>query len=264
MSTILEKACATLWTGSDLDEAALLAALARAGSRGVDWADLYFQHIESHDWLLEEGIVKTGHFSIDRGYGLRTVAGERQALSYADDLAARHLLASADDLRSLTGSRSVTMPARLSPQTVRPLYSPDVEATEPSREIELLRHIDRYARSLSPAVRNVTATLQAEVETVLVADLEGRLTADIRPQIYLSVNVLAEQNGRTEQGTSGGGARCGIEHFTRERVEAWCEKAVREAVLQTEARPAPSGVMPVVLGPGWPGILLHEAVGHGL
>ena len=264
MSTILEKACATLWTGSDLDEAALLAALARAGSRGVDWADLYFQHIESHDWLLEEGIVKTGHFSIDRGYGLRTVAGERQALSYGDDLAARHLLASADDLRSLTGSRSVTMPARLSPQTVRPLYSPDVEATEPSREIELLRHIDRYARSLSPAVRNVTATLQAEVETVLVADLEGRLTADIRPQIYLSVNVLAEQKGRTEQGTSGGGARCGIEHFTRERVEAWCEKAVREAVLQTEARPAPSGVMPVVLGPGWPGILLHEAVGHGL
>ena len=264
MSTILEKACATLWTGSDLDEAALLRALARAGSRGVDWADLYFQHIESHDWLLEEGIVKTGHFSIDRGYGLRTVAGERQALSYGDDLAARNLLVSADDLRSLTGTRSVTMPARLSPQTVRPLYSPDVTSAEPSREIELLRHIDRFARSLSPAVRNVTATLQTEIETMLVADLEGRLTADIRPQIYLSVNVLAEQNGRTEQGTSGGGARCGIEHFTRERVEAWCEKAVREAVLQTEARPAPSGVMPVVLGPGWPGILLHEAVGHGL
>ena len=121
MSTILEKACATLWTGSDLDEAALLRALARAGSRGVDWADLYFQHIESHDWLLEERIVKTGHFSIDRGYGLRTVAGERQALSYGDDLAARNLLASADDLRSLTGTRSVTMPARLSAQTVWPL-----------------------------------------------------------------------------------------------------------------------------------------------
>ena len=264
MSTILEKACGTLWTGSDLDEAALFAALARAGSRGVDWADLYFQHIESHDWLLEEGIVKTGHFSIDRGYGLRTIAGERQALSYGDDLVSRNLLASADDLRSLCGPRSVTMPAHFRPQAVRPLYSPDVEAVDPSREIELLRHIDRYARSLSPSVRNVTATLQAEIETVLVADLEGRLTADIRPQIYLSVNVLAEQNGRTEQGTSGGGGRCGIEHFTRDRIETWCEKAVREAVLQTEARPAPSGVMPVVLGPGWPGILLHEAVGHGL
>lgn len=264
MSTILEKACGTLWAGSDLDEAALFAALARAGSRGVDWADLYFQHIESHDWLLEEGIVKTGHFSIDRGYGLRTIAGERQALSYGDDLVSRNLLASADDLRSLCGPRSVTMPAHFRPQAVRPLYSPDVEAVDPSREIELLRHIDRYARSLSPSVRNVTATLQAEIETVLVADLEGRLTADIRPQIYLSVNVLAEQNGRTEQGTSGGGGRCGIEHFTRDRIETWCEKAVREAVLQTEARPAPSGVMPVVLGPGWPGILLHEAVGHGL
>ena len=256
MSTILEKACGTLWTGSDLDEAALFAALARAGSRGVDWADLYFQHIESHDWLLEEGIVKTGHFSIDRGYGLRTIAGERQALSYGDDLVSRNLLASADDLRSLCGPRSVTMPAHFRPQAVRPLYSPDVEAVDPSR--------DRYARSLSPSVRNVTATLQAEIETVLVADLEGRLTADIRPQIYLSVNVLAEQNGHTEQGTSGGGGRCGIEHFSRDRIETWCEKAVREAVLQTEARPAPSGVMPVVLGPGWPGILLHEAVGHGL
>ena len=133
MSTILEKACGTLWAGSDLDEAALFAALARAGSRGVDWADLYFQHIESHDWLLEEGIVKTGHFSIDRGYGLRTIAGERQALSYGDDLVSRNLLASADDLRSLCGPRSVTMPAHFRPQAVRPLYSPNVEAIRPGR-----------------------------------------------------------------------------------------------------------------------------------
>ena len=264
MPTLFDTAARRLWTGTDLDEAALSRTLGTVARRGVDWADLYFQHIESHDWMLEDGFVKTGHFSIDRGFGLRSVVGERQALAYGDELRAGELAEAADKIRSVCGTKTVRFPAVWTRRTFAPAYASIAPGVDSAREIALLTHVDRYVRGRSPLVKIVTATLQIEEDTVLVADLEGGLCADIRPQIYLSISVIVEQNGKTEVGTCGGGARRPFEHFTAERVERWCDTALTEALGNLEARPAPSGVMPVVLGPGWPGILLHEAVGHGL
>ena len=264
MSSTFDIARRTLWKGTDLDDSVLHRTLCLAASGGVDWADLYFQHIESHDWILEDGIVKTGHFSIDRGFGLRTIVGERQALSYGDDMHADALTTAARRVRTLEGHRTHAVPVAMARRSLTPLYRADIETPDALEEIELLRHIDQYLRARSPFVKNVMATLQSEKETVLIATLDGELTADIRPQLYLSISVLVEKAGKSEQGMSGGGARTGFGFLTRERVETWCNRALAEALQNVEAQPAPSGVMPVVLGPGWPGILLHEAVGHGL
>lgn len=264
--TCREAALARLFGREGLDEAGLSRALGELARRRCTWADVYLQETRSRDWLLEDGAVRTGSFTIDRGAGLRLVAGERASLSYTNSLSPAALLRCAKTAAAMSAAgRAGALPA-LSPSAPRELYAPGDELGDACAppQIALLESVDRLARRLDPRVTDVLATYQTESDAVAVAALDGRFLADCRPLAYLSVTVTVESRGCREQATAGGGARAGIAFFTPERVERWVRSAVDEALHNLEAGPAPAGVMPVVLGPGWPGILLHEAVGHGL
>jgi len=251
-----------------LTEAHLARALATIRAHQVDDADLYFQYTRSEGWSLEEGIVKTGSFSIDQGVGVRAVAGEKTAFAYSDDISEAALLDAATTVRSIAASaqqRRVRVPARRVAAS-RSLYpSMDPQASLDSRaKVALLEQVERLARAQDPRVAQVMAGLATEYDVVLVARADGTLAADVRPLIRLSVSVIAEHNGRRESGSAGGGGRMGLAYFDDERIAGYAREAVQAALTNLEARPAPAGEMTVVLGPGWPGVLLHEAVGHGL
>lgn len=255
----------TLLAPSDLDESDLLRALSRLG-KGADWADVYLQETVSRDWLLEEGTLKTGSFTIDRGAGLRAVSGEQASLAYASDLSAAALLRCAESASQMNGSRSSWGPNILKVRTAAPRYQSTTAVSEAdaASQTALLDFIDRTARRADPRVVDVVATIQAESDTVLLAAVDGRLMGDVRPMVYLSITAVVENKGRRERATAGGGGRVSMDFFTETRVSNWIRAAVNEALHNLNAQPAPCGRFPVVLGPGWPGILLHEAVGHGL
>ena len=243
-------------------------ALAEIMSHGVDDADLYFQTTRSEGWSLEEGIVKTGSFSIDQGVGVRAVSGEKTAFAYSDDLSWDSLLDAARTVRTISGagqSRKVRTPASKVAKS-RSLYDgiDPIATLDSTAKVALLEKVERLAKARDPRVVQVMAGLAAEHDVVLVARADGTLAADVRPLIRLSVTVIAEQNGRREMGSSGGGGRFGLAYFDDAMAAAYVEEAVSQALTNLESRPAPAGEMVVVLGAGWPGILLHEAVGHGL
>jgi TldD protein len=251
-----------------LDETHLGAALAEIFRHRVDYADLYFQFTRSEGWSLEEGIVKSGSFSIDQGVGVRAVSGEKTAFAYSDVIGAEALMSAARATRTIAarGSGRVRLASSLAPGTGRTLYAaadpiPRLDAAD---KVALLERIERMARAKDPRVRQVMAGLAAEYDVVLVARSDGLIAADVRPLVRLSLNVIAEQGGRREQGHSGGGGRFDFAHFDDARLARYVDEAVQAALTNLEARPAPAGTMTVVLGPGWPGVLLHEAVGHGL
>ncbi|GAP35056.1 metalloprotease TldD [Piscinibacter sakaiensis] len=257
-----------------LDEAALKRALGVIGAHRIDDADLYFQTTRSEGWSLEEGIVKSGSFGIDQGVGVRAVAGEKTAFAYSDDISEAALLDAATTVRTIAAagqSRRVKVggPA---PQIARSraLYAPaDPIATLDSRQkVALLERVEALARAKDPRIKQVMAGLAGEYDVVLVARADGTLAADVRPLVRLSVTVIAEQTveGRTrrESGSAGGGGRFGFAYFDDAVVQGYVDAAVRAALTNLESRPAPAGEMSVVLGAGWPGILLHEAIGHGL
>ncbi|KDC77710.1 TldD/PmbA family protein [Bordetella bronchiseptica MBORD635] len=251
-----------------LTEADLARALGEIFTHKVDYADLYFQYTRSEGWSLEEGIVKTGSFSIGQGVGVRAVSGEKTAFAYSDSLSADALLSSARTVRGIArqGAGKVKVAAQVPPVDGRSLYAdidPLVTLTAADK-VALLERIERMARTRDPHVIQVMAGLGAEYDVVLVAGSDGRLAADVRPLVRLSLTVIAERNGRREMGHAGGGGRTGLAYFTDDILRDYVERAVHEALVNLEARPAPAGEMTVVLGSGWPGILLHEAVGHGL
>ena len=243
-------------------------ALGEIMSHGADDADLYFQTTRSEGWSLEEGIVKTGSFSIDQGVGVRAVSGEKTAFAYSDDLSWDSLLDAARTVRAISGqgqSRRVRARAAKVAKS-RSLY-PGVDpigTLDSTAKVALLEKVEMLAKAKDPRVVQVMAGLAAEHDVVLVARADGTLAADVRPLIRLSVTVIAEQNGRREIGSSGGGGRFGLAYFDEAMVQSYVDEAVAAALTNLEARPAPAGEMTVVLGPGWPGVLLHEAVGHGL
>ncbi|WP_374641871.1 metalloprotease TldD [Hydrogenophaga sp.] len=243
-------------------------ALGEIMSHGADDADLYFQTTRSEGWSLEEGIVKTGSFSIDQGVGVRAVSGEKTAFAYSDDLSWDSLLDAARTVRAISGqgqSRRVRARAAKVAKS-RSLY-PGVDpigSLDSTAKVALLEKVEKLAKAKDPRVVQVMAGLAAEHDVVLVARADGTLAADVRPLIRLSVTVIAEQNGRREIGSSGGGGRFGLAYFDEAMVQSYVDEAVAAALTNLEARPAPAGEMTVVLGPGWPGVLLHEAVGHGL
>jgi TldD protein len=257
-----------LLTPFGLDESHLSKALAEITSHKVDDADLYFQYTRSEGWSLEEGIVKTGSFSIDQGVGVRAVSGEKTAFAYSDDISETSLLDAARTVRSISSAGRtgrVKTPARKIASS-RSLYNgiDPISTLDSTAKVKLLEKVEKLARSRDPRVAQVMAGLASEYDVILVARADGTLAADVRPLVRLSVTVIAEQNGRREVGSGGGGGRFGLAYFNDTQIAEYVDQAVKAALTNLEARPAPAGEMTVVLGSGWPGILLHEAIGHGL
>ncbi|MDT4839213.1 Metalloprotease TldD [compost metagenome] len=257
-----------LLTPFGLDESHLSKALAEITAHRVDDADLYFQYTRSEGWSLEEGIVKTGSFSIDQGVGVRAVSGEKTAFAYSDDISEASLLDAARTVRSISSAgrtaRVKTVPRKIA--SSRSLYGgiDPIATLDSTAKVKLLEKVEKLARSRDPRVAQVMAGLASEYDVVMVARADGTLAADVRPLVRLSVTVIAEQNGRREVGSGGGGGRFGLAYFTDAQIAEYVDHAVKAALTNLDARPAPAGEMTVVLGSGWPGILLHEAIGHGL
>ena len=251
-----------------LDESHLAQALAAIRAHQVDDADLYFQYTRAEGWSLEEGIVKTGSFSIDQGVGVRAVSGEKTAFAYSDDISLPSLLDAAHTVRAIA-SAGKSAKVRIPKTTIAPsrsLYPAlDPIATLGSTDkVALLGKVEALARAQDPRIVQVMAGLASEYDVVLVARADGTLAADVRLLVRLSVTVIAEQGGRREVGSSGGGGRFGLAYFDDALIADYVGEAVRQALTNLDARPAPAGEMTVVRGAGWPGVLLHEAVGHGL
>ena len=251
-----------------LTEAALSRALGEITAYGVDDADLYFQYTRSEGWSLEEGIVKTGSFSIDQGVGVRAVSGEKTAFAYSDDISEASLLDAARTVRRISAaaiSGRVKTPTRKI-STSRSLYRDldPIATLDSAAKVELLGKVEKLAKAKDPRIVQVMAGLASEYDVVMVARADGTLAADVRPLVRLSVTVIAEQKGRREVGSGGGGGRFGLAYFDDTQIGEYVDAAVTAALTNLEARPAPAGEMTVVLGSGWPGILLHEAIGHGL
>ena len=251
-----------------LDESDLIHTLSAIKAHKVDEADLYFQYTRAEGWSLEEGIVKTGSFSIDQGVGVRAVSGEKTAFAYSDDISLASLTDAAHTVRTIAAASKaarVKVPARKVAGS-RSLYQDldPIASLDSTQKVSLLGRVETMARAKDPRVSQVMAGLASEYDVVLIARADGTLAADVRPLVRLSVTVIAEQNGRREMGSAGGGGRFGLDHFDDALAQSYVDEAVKAALTNLEARPAPAGEMSVVLGPGWPGILLHEAIGHGL
>jgi TldD protein len=255
-----------------LDEAKLQRALGTIFEHDADFADLYFQYVRSESFALEEGIVKSGSFDIEQGVGVRAVSGEKTAFAYSDDLSEDALLEAASTARAIAraGGGAAARAGGLSPRSTPPLYAAvdPVAALGATEKIRLLERIEQMARARDPRVKQVMANLAGDYEVVLVARQDrgesGMIAADVRPLSRLSLTVIVEDHGRREQGFAGGGGRVDLGWFDDATLQKYVATAVDMALANLAARPAPAGVMSVVLGPGWPGILLHEAIGHGL
>ncbi len=234
---------------------------------GLDWADIYFQRRTAESWRLEDGAVKTGAFSDERGAGLRALRGETTAFAGSDIISPAVIA----DIRQVaktakTYGGKIAMGKIAPPAAAAPLF-PDgnpIAESKDADKIALLQKIDRIARAADSRVENVIAHAAAALDIVLVLRADGKVAADIRPLVRISVSVIIAANGKRESGHGGGGARAGFDYFGEDIIQKITADAVAEASQKLDARPAPAGVMPVVLGPGWAGIILHEAVGHGL
>lgn len=251
-----------------LSENDMARAIGEIFTHKVDYADLYFQYTRSEGWSLEEGIVKTGSFSISQGVGVRAVAGEKTAFAYSDTLSPDALLSSARAVKSIArqGAGKTKVRSGDDPRPGQNLYSSvdPLSTMSAPEKVGLLERIEKMARARDPHVAQVMASLGMEYDVIMVAGSDGRLAADVRPLVRLSLTVVVERNGRRETGHAGGGGRTGLGYFSDETLTQYVEQAVHEAMINLDAQAAPAGEMTVVLAAGWPGILLHEAVGHGL
>ena len=267
MSDIIQQAEDLILTPAGFSINDIDTVMGRLLSPSIDQADIYFQSSKSESWLLEDGIVKDGNFNIEQGVGLRAVSGEKTGFAYSEELALPNLLDAAKNVSAIASKGQSGIIKGWSKNSLPSLYQPLDPLSTLSREdkVTLLKNIDQQVRQLDPRVEQVTVSLVGVYEVILVATEDGRLSSDIRPLVRMNVSVIVEENGRREQGSSGGGGRHGYEFFIEEeRGMNYAREAVRLALVNLEAVEAPAGNMTVVLGPGWPGILLHEAIGHGL
>ncbi len=250
-----------------IDESFFEKTFAEIFQHRVDDADLYFQFTRSEGWSLEEGIVKSGSYDIEQGVGIRAVTGDKSAFAYSDEISKSAILEAARQTRGIaqqgSGQKKAVKPAKA---LGRQLYagSDPILGLSSAEKVALLERLEKFARAKDPRVVQVMAGIAAEHDVVLVARADGLIAADVRPLVRVSVTVIAESNGRREQGSSGGGGRFGLAVFDDTLLEQYASEAVQAALTNLESRPAPGGQMTVVLGPGWPGVLLHEAIGHGL
>ncbi|HSC79451.1 MAG TPA: DNA gyrase modulator, partial [Chitinolyticbacter sp.] len=244
----------TLLAPFDLNDGALERVFGELARHDLDYADLYFQYSRSEAWSLDEGIVKSGSFSIDQGVGVRAVSGEKTAFAYSDDIRLNPLLEAARATRAIgrQGGNGTAVIAR--PGNGHALYRPvdPLASLNEAAKVALLEKLERAARSLDTRVVQVMASLASEYEVVFVARHDGHRAADVRPLVRLSLQVIVEENGLREQGSAGGGGRFDYGYFDDEIVERYAKQAVDQAVLNLSARPAPAGEMTVVLGNGWP------------
>ncbi len=263
----IESVMADMLAPAGLEERHLSRTLGSILRGGVDYADLYFQVSRQESWTLEDGIIREGSFNLDQGVGVRAVSGEKTGLAYSDELMLPALERAAGAARAIARQGESKQVPAWQRGDVAPLYPvadptrsiPDVEKTA------LITRIDAATRALDSRVEQVIISMTSNQDLVLVAGSDGTLAADVRPLVRFNVSVILEQDGRREQGYAGGGARSDLNYFLAgDRPLDYAREAVRQATVALEAVPAPAGTMPVVLGPGWPGILLHEAVGHGL
>jgi len=263
---ILETAKSTLLAPFELESGKLERVFGTLAARKVDYADLYFQYSRFEGWSLEEGIVKSGSFNIEQGVGVRAISGEKTAFAYSDEISFDALQDAARATRAIAAAGQIRRIKSNQKSLPVPLYRAidPTASLDSADKVALLEKLERKCRALDPRVTQVMASLGGEYEVVLIARADGGIAADVRPLVRLSVQVIAEQNGRRETGSAGGGGRGDYSHFTEARLDEYARHAVSQALTNLEARPAPAGTMTVVLGPGWPGVLLHEAVGHGL
>ncbi|MFK3649109.1 metalloprotease TldD [Lysobacter enzymogenes] len=234
---------------------------------GIDFGDLYFQHSRRESWTVEDGIVKDGGHSIEQGVGVRAISGEKTGFAYSDEINGEALLGAAKSARAIARDGGAQAPRALVRGGGRSLYPSDdpIDSLSNEAKVDALRKIDQLLRAADPRVRRVVVNLNGVLDTVLVARSDGVLAADVRPLVRMNVQVIVEQDGKRESGYAGGGGRCSYaELLDGGKPERFAREALRQALVNLEAVDAPAGVMPVVLGPGWPGVLLHEAVGHGL
>ena len=243
---------------------------------GVNLADMYFQHAVYESWALDESIVKSGNFSVDTGVGIRAISGEKTGFAYTEDLSLPALQKTIKAAASISNVGQISEPVSSSVVEVPRYYSVDdpLLSIDNADKIALLKHLDHYARAKDPRIVQVSASLSASFEQILILVSDGTLQTDIRPLVRLNISVIAEQGERRETGAAGAGGRYGLTGFIDKTAEQdniaselslkLADEAVEQALINLEAIAAPAGLMPVVLGPGWPGVLLHEAIGHGL
>ncbi|MBL4908656.1 MAG: metalloprotease TldD [Alteromonadaceae bacterium] len=261
----------SLLADSQLDRDILSKTLATIFQHNIDYADLYFQACRNESWMLEDGIVKEGSYNIERGVGVRAISGEKTGFAYSDDITEHALLSAANAARGI-----VSVGKSASVQAFKGVVSKEIyQAVDPllslsqEQKISLLHEVEAHARSVDKRVSQVIVSLSGVYETMLIAASDGTFATDIRPLVRLNCSVLVEENGKRERGSAGGGARTDYSYFfevqgDKARYFIYAEEAVRQAIVNLHAIDAPSGMLPVVLGSGWPGVLLHEAVGHGL
>lgn len=242
---------------------------------GIDYGDLYFQHARRESWTMEDGIIRDGSHSIDQGVGVRAISGEKTGFAYSDEINGDALLVAARSAKAIsrnaaTGDddqRMRSLSPRTSVDTTESLYAPadPIDACANEDKLDAMRRVDRLLRAADPRVRQVTVSLAGALDTIFVARSDGVVAGDIRPLVRFNVQVIVEHNGRRESGTSGYGGRYSYQELLGGgRPERCAREALRQALVNLDAVDAPAGAMPVVLGSGWPGVLLHEAVGHGL
>ena len=263
---LFKKADRCLLAPYEINIAGLQQVFGQILTHNIDYADLYFQYCRSEGWVLEEGNVKSGNFNIDQGVGVRAVSLDKTAFAYSDEISMPALTLAAQATRAIARQGASHSVQAVKRQKGRELYMPQdpIASLNDKDKIMLLEKLEGYARSIDNRVIQVIASLAGEYEVILLARNDGLMAADIRPLVRVSLQVIVEENGFREQGIAGGGGRFNYSYFTDSVLREYAEKAVHQAVINLDAKPAPAGAMTVILGPGWPGILLHEAIGHGL
>ena len=263
----IESVMADMLAPAGLEERHLNRTLGSILQGGVDYADLYFQVSRQESWTLEDRIIREGSFSLDQGVGVRAVSGEKTGFAYSDELllpALEHAAQAARAISRQGDTQALQAWERRDAKSLYPVADPTASLTD-EEKTALISRIDEATRDLDPRVEQVIISMTGSQDLMLIAASDGTLAADVRPLVRFNVSVILQQDGRREQGYSGGGARSDLAYFLDGDLPMeYAREAVRQATVLLDGAPAPAGTMPVVLGPGWPGILLHEAVGHGL
>ncbi len=267
MNDLIQTARKVLLEPAGITESQLETVFGNVLGHVIDDADMYFQNQYQESWILEDSIVKEGGFDIQRGVGVRAISGEKTGFAYSDEILLPALEDASDAAKSIAKQGQQGRMQAWQAQPEQHLYIPDnpIKSLAEADKIALLHDLDTYARGLDPRVKQVIVSLAGVHDVIMVMGSDGTLAADVRPLVRLNVQLIVEHNGRIEQAIAGGGGRVDYQYFLEsKRAHSYVDEAVRQALVNLAAVDAPAGMMPVVLGPGWPGVLLHEAVGHGL